>query len=121
MWSPAAQTAAPAQAGGRGAGVIYVDTEGAFTADRLVEVAQARFPDLAADPAGINATAVRVRIVLADTSACLMATCVDEDVDATQAVDAVMSATTPCTTIPCSRPHPLHCVSLAGCSASRST
>eukprot|EP00051_Salpingoeca_urceolata_P013295 m.166702 g.166702 ORF g.166702 m.166702 type:complete len:313 (-) comp17754_c0_seq1:536-1474(-) len=36
--------ALPVQHGGLGGGVIYIDTENAFTASRLVEMAQERFP-----------------------------------------------------------------------------
>ncbi|XP_077995121.1 DNA repair protein RAD51 homolog 2-like [Glandiceps talaboti] len=35
----------PSRLGGLNGGVIYIDTEGAFSAERLVEVAQCRFPD----------------------------------------------------------------------------
>ncbi|XP_054478892.1 DNA repair protein RAD51 homolog 2 [Anoplopoma fimbria] len=35
----------PQSLGGQDSGVIYIDTESAFSAERLVEIAQSRFPD----------------------------------------------------------------------------
>ncbi|KAG7267077.1 hypothetical protein CRUP_024443 [Coryphaenoides rupestris] len=43
--SPSVLATLPRALGGRDAGVVYIDTEVAFSAERLVGMAQARFPD----------------------------------------------------------------------------
>ena len=42
----AVATAAPTNAGGLGAGVVYIDTEQKFSGARLAEIARAKFPDV---------------------------------------------------------------------------
>eukprot|EP00050_Salpingoeca_kvevrii_P013926 m.31727 g.31727 ORF g.31727 m.31727 type:complete len:356 (+) comp5396_c0_seq1:31-1098(+) len=65
--------ALPPELGGTGGAVLYIDTEGAFSAQRLLEMAQARFPDHFADAARLKALAAAVHIQHEQTCDSLMA------------------------------------------------
>ncbi|XP_062406344.1 DNA repair protein RAD51 homolog 2 isoform X2 [Sardina pilchardus] len=52
----------PRSMGGLDSGVIYIDTESAFSAERLLEIAQSRFPDYFSVPERLLETAGRVHL-----------------------------------------------------------
>ncbi|KAM6954559.1 DNA repair protein RAD51 homolog 2 [Aplochiton taeniatus] len=52
----------PKSMGGLDSGVIYIDTESAFSAERLVEIAQSRFPDYFASEQKVREMAGRVHL-----------------------------------------------------------
>ncbi|KAL2082373.1 hypothetical protein ACEWY4_022191 [Coilia grayii] len=52
----------PCSMGGLDSGVIYIDTESAFSAERLLEMAQSRFPDYFSVPERLLETAGRVHL-----------------------------------------------------------
>ncbi|XP_076128065.1 DNA repair protein RAD51 homolog 2 [Alosa pseudoharengus] len=52
----------PRSMGGLDSGVIYIDTESAFSAERLLEIAQSRFPDYFSVPERLLQTAGRVHL-----------------------------------------------------------
>lgn len=62
---------APREVGGLGASVAYVDTEGAFSAQRLAHILQARFPAL--PPGGVLAAIARVHVFVEPTCARVLA------------------------------------------------
>ncbi|CAH1790657.1 unnamed protein product [Owenia fusiformis] len=61
----------PIQNGGLDGGVIYIDTESAFSAERLAEMAQCRFPDLINNEESILKVATRVHVYLESTCSSL--------------------------------------------------
>ncbi|XP_031437693.1 DNA repair protein RAD51 homolog 2 [Clupea harengus] len=52
----------PRSMGGLDSGVIYIDTESAFSAERLLEIARSRFPDYFSVPERLLQTAGRVHL-----------------------------------------------------------
>ncbi|KAK7105066.1 DNA repair protein RAD51 homolog 2-like isoform X2 [Littorina saxatilis] len=53
----------PVEDGGLGGGVVYIDTEGAFSAKRLLEIAQTRLPQQFQDDSSLKELASQVHIV----------------------------------------------------------
>ena len=62
----------PASLGGSGGEVIYLDTENAFSATRLVEIATSRFPQHFADPERLQALSKAVHVSFVQTTANLL-------------------------------------------------
>ncbi|KAK9763823.1 DNA repair protein RAD51 [Basidiobolus ranarum] len=71
--SLAVYTTLPVDLGGLQGGVIYLDTEGAFSADRLVEIATTKFPHYFNSAESINKLTNSVQISHVKTSQELMA------------------------------------------------